>query len=134
MVGTSTDYALASGPSGVDPTWYLRTYHDVAAAGVDPVSHYLEHGWREGRDPRADFSTRGYLSANEDVARAASILSCTICVTARTRAGRSGPRTRRRSTRVGTISTHTPLSTGATGTKRMSNWTRRRSVRSRGGP
>ena len=70
MVGTSTDYALASGPSGVDPTWYLRTYHDVAAAGVDPVSHYLEHGWREGRDPRADFSTRGYLSANEDVARA----------------------------------------------------------------
>lgn len=60
------DYAVASGDGGVDRAWYLRRYPDVAAAGVDPVEHYLQSGWREGRDPRPDFSTSGYREANED--------------------------------------------------------------------
>jgi 4-hydroxybenzoate polyprenyltransferase len=63
------DNELARGERGVDQAWYLATYPDVAAAGVDPVRHYLEHGWIEGRDPRADFSTRAYLAAHDDVAR-----------------------------------------------------------------
>jgi 1,4-dihydroxy-2-naphthoate octaprenyltransferase len=58
------DYELASGDRGVDRSWYLRTYPDIAAAGMDPVEHYLRAGWREGRDPRPDFSTSGYLEAN----------------------------------------------------------------------
>src|SRR5438874_98884 len=61
----AADYDLASGDHGVDRTWYLRTYPDVAAAGVDPVEHYLREGWREDRDPRPDFSTSGYLDANK---------------------------------------------------------------------
>jgi glycosyltransferase involved in cell wall biosynthesis/1,4-dihydroxy-2-naphthoate octaprenyltransferase len=60
------DYNLANSDGGVDRTWYLQTYPDVAAAGVDPVEHYLQEGWREGRDPRPDFSTSGYLDANKD--------------------------------------------------------------------
>ena len=35
-----------------DPRWYLRTYPDVAAAGVDPLRHYAEYGAVEGRMPR----------------------------------------------------------------------------------
>lgn len=32
--------------------WYLNTYPDVAAAGIDPLQHYLAHGRAEGRLPR----------------------------------------------------------------------------------
>jgi hypothetical protein len=61
---------LARGERGLDQAWYLATYLDIAAAAVDPVHHYLQSGWREGRDPRPDFSTRGYLTVHEEVARA----------------------------------------------------------------
>lgn len=53
-----------------DRDWYLSRYPDVAAAGIDPVLHYLESGWREGRDPSPGFSTASYLRANGDIARA----------------------------------------------------------------
>ena len=66
---TASDDALARGGGGVDQAWYLAQYPDVAAAGMDPVVHYLKHGWREGRDPRPDFSTVAYLALNGDVAR-----------------------------------------------------------------
>jgi len=51
-----------------DRTWYLESYPDVSASGVDPVRHYLESGWREGRDPGPKFCTSTYLRANSDVA------------------------------------------------------------------
>ncbi|HZU51292.1 MAG TPA: hypothetical protein VE968_05375 [Sphingomicrobium sp.] len=51
-----------------DASWYLETYPDVAASGIDPAVHYLEFGWREGRDPGPHFSTTAYLKANADVA------------------------------------------------------------------
>ncbi len=34
----------------IDPDWYLSSHKDVAAAGVDPVSHYISHGAQEGRE------------------------------------------------------------------------------------
>jgi glycosyltransferase involved in cell wall biosynthesis len=34
-----------------DPGYYLGEYPDVAVAGVDPLSHYCEFGWREARRP-----------------------------------------------------------------------------------
>jgi glycosyltransferase involved in cell wall biosynthesis len=67
----ATDEELARGGEGVDVSWYLATYPDVARAGVDPVAHYLQFGWREKRDPRPDFSTAGYLTLNDEVARSA---------------------------------------------------------------
>jgi glycosyltransferase involved in cell wall biosynthesis len=50
-----------------DSDYYLKTYSDIADAGVDPFRHYAETGWREGRDPSATFSTRFYLNTNTDV-------------------------------------------------------------------
>jgi hypothetical protein len=50
--------------------FYLTINPDVFAAGVDPLTHFLQNGWREGRDPNAYFSVRGYLDANVDVAEA----------------------------------------------------------------
>src|ERR1700722_6837883 len=42
-------------------SFYLATYPDVAAAGVDPFEHFLLYGFREGRDPSPDFDTKFYL-------------------------------------------------------------------------
>ena len=35
----------------VDKEWYLETYPDVAAAGIEPAIHFEKHGRREGRIP-----------------------------------------------------------------------------------
>ncbi len=53
-----------------DSAYYLAHNADVAAAGVDAYQHYLNFGWKEGRDPSALFSTSYYLSRNPDVAAA----------------------------------------------------------------
>ncbi|WP_317963674.1 glycosyltransferase [Methylocaldum szegediense] len=53
-----------------DEAWYLSQYPDVAAAGIDPVRHYIVHGANEGRNPSASFETRFYLDAYPDVRRA----------------------------------------------------------------
>ena len=53
-----------------DAAWYLARNPDVAAAGLDPLRHYLDYGWKEGRDPNAFFSTAWYLNQNPDVAAA----------------------------------------------------------------
>ncbi len=45
-----------------DAAFYLRENPDVAAAGVDPLTHFRSNGWREGRDPHPAFDTRFYLA------------------------------------------------------------------------
>ena len=51
-----------------DADHYLWLNKDVADLGVDPLEHFLTNGWREGRDPRRDFSVNDYLELNPDVA------------------------------------------------------------------
>lgn len=53
-----------------DPSFYLRTNRDVATSGADPLQHFLQLGWREGRDPAPWFSTSRYLRAYRDVREA----------------------------------------------------------------
>jgi hypothetical protein len=50
-----------------DLNFYLRRYNDVAASGADPLTHYIEDGWREKRWPRTDFDPVFYLDAYPDV-------------------------------------------------------------------
>ena len=50
-----------------DPAWYLSTYQDVAAAGADPLDHFLSRGASEGRRPTPLFDTVYYLSRYPDV-------------------------------------------------------------------
>ena len=42
-------------------SWYLRRYPDVAAAGIEPLRHYVESGCHEGRFPNPIFDTEWYL-------------------------------------------------------------------------
>jgi hypothetical protein len=50
-----------------DNTWYVDRNPDVAAAGMDPVRHYLLYGATQRRSPHPLFDTGGYLDANADV-------------------------------------------------------------------
>lgn len=52
---------------GFDKDYYLGNNPDVQAKSVDPAKHFLEHGWKEGRDPSWGFSLSGYLQCNPDV-------------------------------------------------------------------
>jgi hypothetical protein len=48
----------ASGLFDVD--WYLTTYPDVAASGMDPIDHYLRIGAALGYNPNPLFDTNYY--------------------------------------------------------------------------
>ncbi|MGY3576866.1 M10 family metallopeptidase [Bradyrhizobium sp. USDA 4504] len=50
-----------------DQAFYFNHYLDVRQADIDPLLHFNQYGWREGRDPNAFFSTNQYLAANPDV-------------------------------------------------------------------
>lgn len=63
------DIATIQASGLFDANWYLRNYPDIAAAGVDPIRHYIAKGWKEARDPGPDFNSSGYLKANKDVAK-----------------------------------------------------------------
>ncbi|MFL5284775.1 MAG: FkbM family methyltransferase, partial [Rhodopila sp.] len=53
-----------------DADYYLTVNQDVQAAGVDPLDHFIQQGWREGRNPSPVFDVEYYLQANRDVATA----------------------------------------------------------------
>ena len=53
--------------SALDVAFYRSVYEDVAEAGVDPVRHYLDAGWREGRDPAPWFSAQAYWAQYPDL-------------------------------------------------------------------
>lgn len=52
-----------------DEQYYITTYPDISASGMEPVVHYHLYGWMEHRNPSADFCTAQYLYDNADVAR-----------------------------------------------------------------
>jgi hypothetical protein len=86
--GTGSNSGTYTVPPGFDRDWYLATYPDVAASGVDPVMHYDKFGAFEGRFINAQdqaqrqsmasqyannpyaFDPEFYLRTNPDVANA----------------------------------------------------------------
>jgi len=53
------------------PFYYLTKNPDVWRAGVEPLNHFLKHGWKEGRNPSQYFDCANYLKENKDVAKSA---------------------------------------------------------------
>ena len=51
-----------------DSEWYLKNYDDVKKCGKDPIIHYIQFGWKEGRNPSEDFDSIQYLKKRPDVA------------------------------------------------------------------
>lgn len=52
-----------------DRAYYLARYPDIAASGIDPLLHFIEHGALECRNPSEFFDTAYYLDQNPDVAQ-----------------------------------------------------------------
>lgn len=52
-----------------DEHYYLQKYPDVRKAKIDPLMHYIQHGWKEARNPNDRFDTRAYLAFNPDIER-----------------------------------------------------------------
>jgi len=50
-----------------DRDWYRKEYKDVASGRICPIKHYLDFGWREGRNPGPFFDTAYYLREHIDV-------------------------------------------------------------------
>ena len=65
-----SDRAVVQGDSLVDDMFYYTHNRDVLNAGADADQHYLNYGWREGRDPNKFFDTSEYLAKYHDVAAA----------------------------------------------------------------
>lgn len=52
-----------------DAQWYTEAYQDVAAVGLDPLTHFVRFGLLMCRDPGPDFDTGFYSMRNPDVVR-----------------------------------------------------------------
>ena len=53
-----------------DAEFYRGQFPGAGLGDTDPLLHYLDSGWREGRDPAPWFSTSAYLAAYGDVREA----------------------------------------------------------------
>ena len=53
-----------------DEKYYIKTYPEVKNKIISPALHYLLIGWKEGKNPSANFNTNFYLEINDDVKKA----------------------------------------------------------------
>ncbi len=52
-----------------DTGYYLLNNIDVRTSGMDPLLHYIYHGFKEGRRPNSQFNTTKYMKKYSDVKR-----------------------------------------------------------------
>lgn len=52
-----------------DSEYYLKEYPDVLLSGINPIYHFLEIGYKEGRNPNKEFITSFYKNKYPDVKR-----------------------------------------------------------------
>lgn len=51
----------------LDINYYLKNSQDVIVSGVDPILHYIYHGYTESRNPNPFFDGKIYLKKHSDV-------------------------------------------------------------------
>ncbi|BCS87982.1 hypothetical protein PSDVSF_12240 [Pseudodesulfovibrio sediminis] len=61
------DTALVKDSGLFDPDYYLRNNPDVERDGMDPLLHFMQHGYKELRRPCESFDPRFYVSMYPDV-------------------------------------------------------------------
>ncbi|WP_235025006.1 glycosyltransferase family 4 protein [Caballeronia terrestris] len=62
------NYEIIRDSKYFDSAWYKLANPDVANSCDDPIAHYLEYGWKEGRAPSPNFDGKWYLEHYPDVA------------------------------------------------------------------
>lgn len=66
----SGEYEVIKKSKYFDADWYIKHYPEVLEISSDAVTHYLYHGWAEGKNPSDSFDGNTYLKANTDVKKA----------------------------------------------------------------
>ena len=66
--GGNADYRSIVASGIFDREFYLSRNTEVAQSGIDPLDHYLDRGWREGKEPNAYFDGRWYLENYPEIA------------------------------------------------------------------
>ena len=61
------DYLSIKRSGAFDSAYYLLKYSDCRRADIDPLWHFVDWGWKEGRNPSSEFDTEYYLRTNPDV-------------------------------------------------------------------
>jgi len=64
------EYKIVKKSGLFDEGYYLKSYEDIRKADIDPIKHFIEYGWKEGRNPSANFDTNFYLESYPDVREA----------------------------------------------------------------
>lgn len=68
IVKNNSEYEIIN--PHVDQDYYFQTYPDTKEYKGGAVSHFIDYGWKEGRNPNSKFDTKKYLMNNPDVAAA----------------------------------------------------------------
>ena len=63
----SVEYTILSEDELFDKRYYLKKYGDVWKNASDPISHYLQFGINEGRNPSEKFNTDNYYKINPQI-------------------------------------------------------------------
>lgn len=53
-----------------DKEFYKNTYKEISFANLEPILHFVRIGWKEGKNPSQNFSTKHYLNIYSDVKNA----------------------------------------------------------------
>ena len=61
------NYNLIKKSDLFDKDWYLEQNEDVKNLKIDPIRHYLQVGWKEGRNPSLKFDGNKYLINRPDL-------------------------------------------------------------------
>jgi len=67
---TTSEYNIIKKSNLFDEIYYLQTYPDVKNANIEAVKHFMEFGWKEGRNPSNRFDTTFYLERYKDIKEA----------------------------------------------------------------
>ena len=67
MGGPLTELGQERVRAAFDAEFYLHCNPDVADEACDPFDHYMDYGWREGRNPSRAFATGWYVEQNPDI-------------------------------------------------------------------
>ncbi len=67
MLRLFRDYFIIKKSNYFDAIYYINEYPDCRYEDVDPLFHFIRHGWKEGRNPSNKFDTQYYLNRYPDV-------------------------------------------------------------------
>ncbi|PRM91348.1 hypothetical protein CJ672_09695 [Arcobacter cryaerophilus gv. occultus] len=70
MISFLYEYFKIRNSNLFDKEYYLNQNSDVNSKKINPLKHFIKHGWKEGRNPSKEFDVRFYLNTYPDILNA----------------------------------------------------------------